>query len=149
MPARPGRALVVTDTVFSMDGDVADVEGLAEVCARAEPCWCSTTPTPCSAKASAGDSDTACLRVGTLSKALGSQGGYVAGPRSWIDLLINRARSFIFTTGLAPAERRRGPGRAGDLPVGRGGLAAAPSSAPHIDTVRPGHRHPDHPGSDR
>ena len=38
-----------------------------------------------------------------MSKALGSQGGFVAGDKRWIDLLVNRARSFIFSTGLAPA----------------------------------------------
>jgi len=41
--------------------------------------------------------------VGTLSKSFGSQGGFVAGSRDGIDFLINKARSFIFTTGLAPA----------------------------------------------
>jgi 7-keto-8-aminopelargonate synthetase-like enzyme len=41
--------------------------------------------------------------MGTLGKALGSAGAYVAGSRMLIDLLVNRARSFIFTTGLAPA----------------------------------------------
>jgi 7-keto-8-aminopelargonate synthetase-like enzyme len=43
------------------------------------------------------------LRVGTLSKTLGSQGGFVAGRRLLIDTLVNRSRSFIFTTALAPA----------------------------------------------
>src|SRR5262249_54842491 len=43
------------------------------------------------------------VQMGTLSKALGSYGAYVAGSRTLIDFLINRARSFIFTTGLPPA----------------------------------------------
>jgi 7-keto-8-aminopelargonate synthetase-like enzyme len=43
------------------------------------------------------------VQMGTLGKALGSAGAYIAGSRMLIDLLINRARSFIFTTGLAPA----------------------------------------------
>jgi len=42
--------------------------------------------------------------VGTLSKTLGSLGGFVAGPRVLIDLLVNRARSYIFTTALSPAD---------------------------------------------
>ena len=43
------------------------------------------------------------IQMGTLSKAIGGLGGYVAGSRTLIDLLINRARGFIFTTGLPPA----------------------------------------------
>ena len=43
------------------------------------------------------------VQMGTLSKALGSYGAYVAGSRTLIDFLINRARSFVFTTGLPPA----------------------------------------------
>jgi 7-keto-8-aminopelargonate synthetase-like enzyme len=43
------------------------------------------------------------VHMGTLGKALGSAGAYVAGSRTLVDMLINRARSFIFTTGLAPA----------------------------------------------
>ena len=48
------------------------------------------------------------LHVGTLSKTLGSLGGWVAGSRTMIELLINRARSFIFTTGLSPADTAAG-----------------------------------------
>jgi 7-keto-8-aminopelargonate synthetase-like enzyme len=43
------------------------------------------------------------VQMGTLGKALGCAGAYVAGSRALIDLLVNRARSFVFTTGLAPA----------------------------------------------
>ncbi len=98
----PGRVVVVSDSVFSMDGDVAPVHSLSELCGTygallilddAHLVFDIEAPDP----------GVACLRVGTLSKALGSQGGYLAGPRSWMDLLVNRARSFIFTTALAPA----------------------------------------------
>jgi 7-keto-8-aminopelargonate synthetase-like enzyme len=41
--------------------------------------------------------------MGTYSKALGSQGGFLTGPKIWVEALINRARTFIYTTGLAPA----------------------------------------------
>jgi 7-keto-8-aminopelargonate synthetase-like enzyme len=44
------------------------------------------------------------LHVGTLSKTLGALGGFVAGSKSLVDLLVNRARTFIFTTGLSPAD---------------------------------------------
>ena len=57
------------------------------------------------AGAGAGDLDgVEHLRVGTLSKTLGSVGGFVAGTRRFVDLLVNRARSFIFTTAPAPAD---------------------------------------------
>ena len=97
-----GRALVVSDSVFSMDGDVAPVAGLSEICAR-YGALLVLDDAHLVFPAEATDSGAHTLRIGTLSKTLGSQGGYICGPRSWIDLLVNRARSFIFTTGLAPA----------------------------------------------
>lgn len=96
-----GRAVLMSDTVFSMDGDVAPVAELAEVCARRQALLVlddahAVFPAP------EVDRSVAHIRVGTLSKALGSQGGYVLGPKAWMDLLVNRGRSFIFTTGLSP-----------------------------------------------
>jgi 8-amino-7-oxononanoate synthase len=102
LASAPGRALVVTDTVFSMDGDIADIEGLSGLCARwgallvLDDAHAVFNRPPV-------ESSAPCVRVGTLSKALGSQGGFVVGDRQWIDLLVNRARSFIFSTGLAPS----------------------------------------------
>jgi len=96
------RALVVTDTVFSMDGDVAPVEELLAVCRRHgallvldEAHAVLGPPTP------KGDD---VVVVGTLSKALGSVGGFVAASQRVVDLLRNTARSFIFTTAPAPAD---------------------------------------------
>jgi 8-amino-7-oxononanoate synthase len=98
-----GRALVVTDAVFSMDGDEAPVLELAEVCAAHGALLVLDE-----AHAVLGprfDADpSAVLRVGTLSKTLGALGGFVAGPRPLVDLLVNRARSFVFSTALAPAD---------------------------------------------
>jgi 8-amino-7-oxononanoate synthase len=98
-----GRAMVVTDTVFSMDGDTAPVGELAEVCAGHDALLVldeahavlgpHVGALPCEV-----------LRVGTLSKTLGSLGGFVAGPRVMTELLVNRGRTFIFTTALAPAD---------------------------------------------
>ncbi len=99
----PGRAVVVSDTVFSMDGDVADVGALSEMCAHAGALLVLDDAHAVFGEGALASPGPACLRVGTLSKALGSQGGYVTGPRPWIELLVNRARSFIFTTGLSPA----------------------------------------------
>jgi 8-amino-7-oxononanoate synthase len=100
--AAPGRAIVVSDTVFSMDGDVAPVAALSELCAR-RGALLVLDDAHAVFDAQPTDPGSVCLRVGTLSKTLGSQGGYVAGPRRWVELLLNRARPFIFTTALAPA----------------------------------------------
>ncbi|MEA2972680.1 MAG: 8-amino-7-oxononanoate synthase [Actinomycetota bacterium] len=99
--ARP--TVVVTDTVFSMDGDVAPVDKLARLCADhgallvLDEAHAVLGPHP--------DLEgVEHLRVGTLSKTLGSVGGFVAGSRRFVELLVNRARSFIFTTAPAPAD---------------------------------------------
>jgi 8-amino-7-oxononanoate synthase len=97
-----GRALVVTDTVFSMDGDAAPVAELSAMCAR-HGALLVLDDAHLVLPVEEPDPQADVLRIGTLSKTLGSMGGYVAGRRQWTDLLINRARSFIFTTGLAPS----------------------------------------------
>lgn len=97
------RALVVTDSVFSMDGDVADLDGLVELCGRhrallvLDEAHAVFGPEPAVDEAQV-------LRVGTLSKALGSLGGFVAGPASFCRLIENRARPYIFTTASSPAD---------------------------------------------
>jgi len=101
--ARTGRSIIVTDTVFSMDGDVADVGRLVQL-SRSHDALLVVDE----AHAVLGpqvDLDGAnVVRVGTLSKFLGAMGGFVAGDRELIDLLINRARPFIFTTACSPAD---------------------------------------------
>jgi 8-amino-7-oxononanoate synthase len=136
----PGRAVVVTDTVFSMDGDVAPVAALSQLCARAgalllldDAHRVLDTPAP--------DPDARCVRVGTLSKALGSQGGYIAGPRTWIELLVNRARSFVFTTGLSPAAAEAARAAVGVCRSAEG-AALRQRLRDHVDTVRPDHPSP-------
>jgi 8-amino-7-oxononanoate synthase len=101
---RPGRpTVVVTDTVFSMDGDVAPVDKLARLCADhgallvVDEAHAVLGPDPHL-------DGVEHLRVGTLSKTLGSVGGFVAGTRRFVELLVNRARSFVFTTAPAPAD---------------------------------------------
>jgi 7-keto-8-aminopelargonate synthetase-like enzyme len=101
-----GRAIVVSDSVFSMDGDLADVEQLVALCAEygallvLDEAHAVLGPHP--------DVDVlatiAHVRVGTLSKTLGALGGFVAGPRRYTDLLVNLARSYIFTTAPTPAD---------------------------------------------
>lgn len=101
-----GRSIVVTDTVFSMDGDVAPLHTLAELAAHhgsllvIDEAHAVLGPHLDPVDVPGLD----LVRVGTLSKTLGSLGGWVAGPGPFIDLLINRARSYIFTTGLSPAD---------------------------------------------
>lgn len=96
------RAVVVSETVFSMDGDIAPVDELVRLCRRhgallvLDEAHAVLGPDPDLAGVDA-------LRIGTLSKALGALGGYVAGPTPLIELLRNRARSFIFTTASPPA----------------------------------------------
>jgi 8-amino-7-oxononanoate synthase len=103
MLAGAGRSVVVTDAVFSMDGDEAPLTELAALCHEH-----SALLVVDEAHAVLGPhaelAPAEYLRVGTLSKFLGSSGGFVAGPREFTDLLVNRARSFIFTTASTPAD---------------------------------------------
>jgi len=102
----PGRPIIVTDTVFSMDGDHAHVDGLVRlakdhgallVVDEAHAVLGPELPPHTSSWPDV-------LRVGTLSKTLGSLGGFVAGPRRMVELLVNRARPYIFTTATTPAD---------------------------------------------
>ncbi len=105
------RKLVVTESVFSMDGDIAP---LADISAAAREHGGGLMvdeahgagvfgPRGAGVAAELGLTDAIDVHVGTLGKALGSFGAYVAGSSALVDLLINRARSFIFTTGLPPS----------------------------------------------
>ncbi len=109
--ARRPRVLVVTESVFSMDGDHAPLADIARLTER-YGAWLMVDeahaagvfgPAGAGLVAELGLTDRVDVHVGTLGKALGSFGAYVAGSRVLIDLLINRARAFIFTTGLPPA----------------------------------------------
>jgi 8-amino-7-oxononanoate synthase len=104
------RRLIVTDSVFSVDGDLAPVEGLVELKERygAGLMIDEAHATGVLGERGAGLAEALNLtarvdvHMGTFSKALGSLGGYVAGDRRLIDYLHNRARSFIYSTALAP-----------------------------------------------
>jgi len=98
-----GRALVVTDSVFSMDGDCAPVAELSAACASRGALLVLDDAHALLASESMPVQGCLVVRVGTLSKVLGSQGGFVAGERTMVELLVNRSRPFIFTTALAPA----------------------------------------------
>ncbi len=102
-------ALVVTDTVFSMDGDVAPVDELLALCGRhgallvLDEAHAVLGP-HLDLAAVAPPARSGVVRVGTLSKTLGALGGFVAASRDVVDLLINRARPYIFSTALPPAD---------------------------------------------
>ena len=107
----PGRQLLVTDTVFSMSGDLAPLADLAAAC-RERGCMLVLDeahatgvlgPSGAGLAEALGISDGLTASVGTLSKALGGVGGFVAASRDVCDLLVNRARSFIYTTALPAA----------------------------------------------
>lgn len=100
----PGRKLVVSETVFSMDGDRIDVEGLGQLCARHDALLVLDSAHAVLDTSELSVDGLEVLHVGTLSKTLGTIGGFVAGDRPLVDLLTNRARTFIFTTGLPPAD---------------------------------------------
>jgi 8-amino-7-oxononanoate synthase len=104
------RAWILTDAVFSMDGHVAPLRDLCEIAERfdahvivdeahATGVLGETGSGLCEAVAV---KDRVAVRIGTLSKAVGSQGGFVAANRVVIDYLINRARSLIYSTALSP-----------------------------------------------
>ncbi len=102
------RAWIVTDTVFSMDGDVADLQQLGRL-AQAHGALLVTDEAHATGVLGPDGRGLAALQnvesavavsVGTLSKALGSAGGFVTGPRAVIETLINRSRQFIYTTAL-------------------------------------------------
>ncbi|MGV4982119.1 8-amino-7-oxononanoate synthase [Streptomyces sp. NRAIS4] len=107
-----GPAIVVSDTVFSVDGDRAPLTALAEACREHGAGLVVDDAHGLGvlgdggrgAPYAAGLAGTADVVVtATLSKSLGSQGGVVLGPARVIDHLVNAARTFIFDTGLAPA----------------------------------------------
>ncbi len=106
------RCLIITDTVFSMDGDLCPLPEILDLAMEydamllvdeahatgifgatgagvVEHCGCTGKPL---------------IEIGTLSKAIGSLGGYVAGSHSLIDFLRNRCATWIYTTGLSPAD---------------------------------------------
>ncbi|MFI1483829.1 8-amino-7-oxononanoate synthase [Streptomyces sp. NPDC020747] len=107
-----GVAVVVSDTVFSVDGDAAPLKGLAAACREAGAALLVDDAHGLGVLGDGGRGAPHAVGLAgapdvvttvTLSKSLGSQGGAVLGPAHVIDHLVNAARTFIFDTGLAPA----------------------------------------------
>ena len=106
------RCLIITDSVFSMDGDLCPLASLLDI---AEEFSCMLLVDEAHATGVLGETGAGCveyfdcterqlIQVGTLSKALGSLGGYVAGSKNLIDFLRNRAPTWIYTTALSPSD---------------------------------------------
>jgi 8-amino-7-oxononanoate synthase len=109
--ANQARVLIITESVFSMDGDCAPLREMVEL-KNKYGAWLMVDEahaTGLYGKHRRGlaeelnVSDQIEIQMGTLGKALGASGGYIAGSRTLIDYLINRARSFIFSTAPVPA----------------------------------------------
>jgi 8-amino-7-oxononanoate synthase len=92
------HALIVTDGVFSMDGDLAPLKELSAL-AEAHDAWLLSDD----AHGLGANHSFVDLQMGTLSKALGSYGGYICASAAVIDLIKTRARTLIYSTGLPPA----------------------------------------------
>ena len=117
----PLPTIVVTDAVFSMDGDVAPLADLLVLCRRHDALLVldeahSVLGPDLAPRAGRDDAsqqgrqdrnglhEGRVVRVGTLSKTLGSLGGFVAASRDVVDLIVNQARSYIFSTAPTPAD---------------------------------------------
>jgi len=109
--AWPGRKLLITDGVFSMDGDIAPLPALCEL---AERYGCIMMVDDAHASGVLGRNGRGTvdhlgchgrvdIQVGTLSKAIGAMGGYVCGSRDLIEFLYHRARPFLFSTSHPPS----------------------------------------------
>ena len=105
------RRLIVTDGVFSMDGDIAPLPEICELAAAHDAMVLVDDAHGFGVLGEDGGGtvshfgldSSGIVHIGTLSKAVGALGGYIAGSRVLIELLINRGRGFIFTTGLPAA----------------------------------------------
>ncbi len=135
--------LIVADSVFSMDGDLLDVAAVANLCRRTgallvlDEAHAVLGPHPTPAELAGVE----VVRVGTLSKTLGSLGGFVACSHRVADLLVNVARSGIFTTAPSPADTAAALAA---LRIVRSeeGHELTTTLRSHVDHIRPGHPSP-------
>ena len=107
--AAADRAIVATDGVFSMDGDIAPLGELSDACAEHDA-WLLSDDAHGVGVIGQGRGSAALfpdvripLQIGTLSKALGGYGGYLCASQAVVDLVKTRARTFVYSTALPPA----------------------------------------------
>ena len=109
---REGNTLVISESVFSMDGDQAPLRDLVQLKNR-YGAWLMLDEAHATGlygegrrgiAEETGMAEHVEVQLGTLGKALGAAGGYICGSQALIDLLVNRARSFIFSTAPVPAQ---------------------------------------------
>ena len=106
-----GKALIVTESIFSMDGTFADLAPIVELKRNFDAVLMVDEahatgvigPDGTGWIAALGLTKEVDIQMGTLSKALGASGGFICGSASLIQLLVNRARSFIYSTALPPS----------------------------------------------
>ena len=106
------RLIVVTESIFSMDGDRAPLPDIINLAEQHHALLLLDEAHAVGILGSGGQGlaeklgiqDRVTFQMGTLGKAIGSGGGYVAASRSWIDLLLNKARPFIYSTAPPPAQ---------------------------------------------
>jgi len=141
LAAARGPTVFVTDTVFSMDGDVAPLADIAALCRRHGALLVLDEAHAVLGPPLPDIADLEVLRVGTLSKTFGSLGGFVAGPAALCRLIVNRARSYIFTTAPTPADAAAALEALRVLrsPEGDGLMARLRA---HIERIAPGHPSP-------
>ncbi len=115
LAARGGyrRRLVMTESIFSMDGDAAPLADLAELCRQASAMLLVDEAHATGLYGSSGaglaqahglPASAITATVGTLSKALGGQGGFISGRQNLVDLVANRGRTLIYSTAMSPAQ---------------------------------------------
>jgi 8-amino-7-oxononanoate synthase len=106
-----GRVVIVTESVFSMDGDLCPLREIVELAEAYDALlWLDEAhafgvlgPNGMGLAEALGLQDRVTFQMGTFSKAAGLSGGYLAASRTWIDFLINRSRAFIYSTAPPPA----------------------------------------------